>query len=148
MHLINPPLSYNYNYLLNTGIFPDRLKITVVKPLSKRGNKTRMTNYRPVSLLTVFSNVLEKVVHSILSQHLHTINILVTEQCGFGDGISTEDAFRLTDSAFISINQKMHVGGIFCLWHRLLIVWIMNCCYLNYISVEFEEYLKIGLDTL
>jgi hypothetical protein len=40
---------------------------------------------------------------------------MVTEQDGFVEGISTEDgAFRLTDCVFKSINQKMHVGEIFC----------------------------------
>jgi hypothetical protein len=74
-----------------------------------------MTNYRPISLLTVSSKVFEKAMHSRLSQYLHTNNILVTEQHGFRKGISTEYAtFRLTGSVFTSINQKMHVGGIFC----------------------------------
>ena len=40
------PLSYNYNHLLYTGIFPDCLKISVAKPLYKKGDKTSMTNYR------------------------------------------------------------------------------------------------------
>jgi hypothetical protein len=72
-----------------------------------------MTNYRPISLVTVFSKVFKKV-NSRLSQRLLTNNILATEQHGFRKGISTENAtFRLTDSAFTSINQKMHVGGIF-----------------------------------
>ena len=62
-----------------------------------------------------FSKVLKKATHSTLSQHLHTNNILVTEQYAFKKEISTEDAaFRLKDSAFIYINQKMYVGGIFC----------------------------------
>jgi hypothetical protein len=87
----------------------------VVRPHYKKGDKTSMTNYRPISLLTVFSKVFEKAMHSSLSQHLHTNNILVTEQHGFRNGISTDNAtFRLTGSVFTSINQKMHVGGIFC----------------------------------
>jgi hypothetical protein len=54
-------------------------------------------------------------MHSRLSQHLHTNNILITEQHGFRKGISTQNAtFRLTDSVFTSIDQKTHVGGIFC----------------------------------
>ena len=66
-------------------------------------------------LLTIFSQVLKRAVHCILSQHLHINIVLVTEQYSFRKGISTEDAaFRLTDSVFKSINQKMHVGGIFC----------------------------------
>ena len=54
-------------------------------------------------------------MHSRLSHHLHTNNILVTEQCGFRKGISTEDAaWRLTDNVLKSINQKMQVGEICC----------------------------------
>jgi hypothetical protein len=81
-----------------------------------------MTNYRSISLLTVFSKVFEKAMHNRLSHHLHTNNILVSEQHGFRKGISTENAaFRLTDSVSKSINQKMHVAGIFCDFQRLLI---------------------------
>jgi hypothetical protein len=113
--LISHSLSYIYNHLLYTGIFPDHLKIAVVKPISKTGNKTSMTNYRPISLLKAFSKVLKKAVYSRLSQHLHTNNILVTEYYSFRKGISNKDAaFRLTDSVFETINQKMYVGGIFC----------------------------------
>jgi hypothetical protein len=74
-----------------------------------------MTDYRPISLLTTFSKVLEKVMYSRLSQHMCCNNILVPEQFGFRKDISTEDAtYRLTDNVLKSINQKMHVGGIFC----------------------------------
>jgi hypothetical protein len=46
---------------------------------------------------------------------MHTNNILVSEQFGFRQGSSTENvAFKLTDSVLKSVNQKVHVGGIFC----------------------------------
>jgi hypothetical protein len=51
-----------------------------VQPLFKKGSKISMKNNWAISLLIVFSKVLEKVMHSRLSQHLHTNNILVTEQ--------------------------------------------------------------------
>jgi hypothetical protein len=74
-----------------------------------------MSNYRPISLLTTFSKVLEKVMYNRLSHYLQTNNILDPEQFGFRKGISTENtAFKPTDSIFKSINQKIHVGGIFC----------------------------------
>jgi hypothetical protein len=54
-------------------------------------------------------------MHSRLSQHLHTNNILGPELHGFRKSTSTENvAFRLTYSVFKSPNQKIHVGGIFC----------------------------------
>ena len=54
-------------------------------------------------------------MHSRLGKRLHSDGALVTEQFSFRKGISTEDAaFKLTVSVFISINQKINVGGIFC----------------------------------
>jgi hypothetical protein len=104
--LINRSLSPIYNPSLYTGIFLD-LKISIVKQLFKKGNKTTMTNYRLISLLTVFSRVLNKVIYNRLSHHMHTNNKLVSEQSGFRYGKSTENAaFKLTDSALKSINQK------------------------------------------
>jgi len=65
-----------------------------------------MKNNRAISLVIVFSKVFKKVMHSRLSQHLHTNNIQVTEQYGVRKEISTEDAaFRITDSVLKSINH-------------------------------------------
>ena len=61
------------------AIFCVCLKTAVVKPRYKKGDKTSMTTYRPISLLMIFSKVLEKAMHSRLSYHLHANNILVTE---------------------------------------------------------------------
>ena len=69
---------------------------------------------------------------------------MFTEQFGFRKEKSSEDAaFRLADSVFESINQKMHVGGIFCEFVKGCDLWIMKFCHLHYISMEFEEYLTI-----
>jgi Notch-like protein len=64
---------------MNTSIFPDRIKISVVKPLYKKGEKSFMNNYRPVSLLTTFSKVLEKVTYNRLNHYMDTNNISVPE---------------------------------------------------------------------
>jgi hypothetical protein len=74
-----------------------------------------MTNYRQISLLTVFSKVLEKVIYNRLSHYMHTNNILVPEQFGFSQGKSTDNAaFKLTNSVFKTINQELQVGRTLC----------------------------------
>lgn len=59
--IISHTLSYIYIHSLYTGIIPGRLNTAVVKPLYKTVNKTRMTNYRPTSLLTVFLRYTRKL---------------------------------------------------------------------------------------
>jgi hypothetical protein len=74
-----------------------------------------MPNYKTISLLTTFSKVLQKIMHSKSSHYLQTNNILDQEQFGLGKGKSVKNAaIKLTDSVLKSVNQKMHVGGIFC----------------------------------
>lgn len=55
------PLSYIFNLSFQTGIFPNRMKVAKVVPLYKDGDKHMFTNYRPISLLSQFSKVLEKI---------------------------------------------------------------------------------------
>jgi hypothetical protein len=50
-----------------------------------------VTNYGSISLLIIFSKVLEKVTYNKLSHYLRTNNILVPEKYGFRRGISTEN---------------------------------------------------------
>jgi hypothetical protein len=55
---------------LQEGIFPDRLKYSIIKPLYKKGNIKDISNYRPISLLTSFSKILEKVIQRRLLDNL------------------------------------------------------------------------------
>jgi hypothetical protein len=76
-----------------------------------KGDKTSMTKDSPISLLTIFSKVLEKVMYNSLLQRMHTNNILVPEQSGFRQGKSTENtAFKSTKSALKSLTQKCMLG--------------------------------------
>jgi hypothetical protein len=59
------------NKSLFSGIFPEHFKYTVVKPLFKKGDKSKISNYRPISILSSFSKVLEKAMYNQLQEHLN-----------------------------------------------------------------------------
>jgi hypothetical protein len=86
-----------------------------MKPVSKKGDKSRTTNYRPISLLTSFSKVLEKATNIQLLKHIHENNILAEEQFGFRRQISTDTAiYKLLNENLKTLNSKNLLGGIFC----------------------------------
>ena len=57
--VICKPLAHICNISFTTGVFPSRMNIAKVIPMFKSGTKTKVTNYRPISLLPQFSKILE-----------------------------------------------------------------------------------------
>jgi hypothetical protein len=113
--LISKPLAYIFNTSLTLGIFPDRLKYSVVKPLFKNNDRYLILSYRPISLLTGFSKIFELLIAQRIKHHLVNHNILVPEQYGFSEGVSTVTAtHKLIETVFNARNKKEYVAGIFC----------------------------------
>jgi len=109
------PLIYIFNKILSTGVFPDRIKFSEVRPLFKKGDKTEFSNYRPISLLTSFSKIIEKIIFKRLYNYLNDNNILVDHQYGFRKKLSTKTAIcTLINNVFLSFERRNFVGGIFC----------------------------------
>ena len=80
---IAQPLRDIFNLSLKTGIFSDNLKFAKVSPVFKSDNKKLVSNYRPISILPVFSKILEKLMYNRLLSYLDKINILTDKQYGF-----------------------------------------------------------------
>ena len=111
-HVVKP-LVHIFNLSFSTGIFPSEMKIAKVIPLFKNGNKSDFSNYRPISLLSQFSKILEKLFNDRLQQFLNTNNILSNSQYGFRAHMSTVHAeLELPESISNSIDSKRHCAGV------------------------------------
>ncbi|XP_054281159.1 uncharacterized protein LOC128998827 [Macrosteles quadrilineatus] len=86
------PFTYCLNLCLSEGVFPQRLKIAKVIPIHKKGDPNSPENFRPISLLPVFSKIFESVIKDQLYKYFEEHNLLMTGQCGFRAGLSTIDA--------------------------------------------------------
>ena len=108
------PLSQIFNMSMSTGLVPDNLKVAKVIPVFKSGSKECMSNYRPISVLTVFSKIIEKCVFSRISNFLSSNNLLNSTQYGFREGLSTSLAItKLTQDITNSIETKKTTVGVF-----------------------------------
>jgi hypothetical protein len=65
---IAAPLAHIFNLSLSSGNFPKKLKLCRVIPLYKAGNAMECDNYRPISLLSSISKILEKIVAEKLTK--------------------------------------------------------------------------------
>ena len=86
------PLTHIVNQSLLLGLFPDRLKIAQVLPIHKKGDSHSVSNYHPISLLSIFSKILEKVMYSMVYKYLSKCSILNIHQYGFRRNHSTSHA--------------------------------------------------------
>ena len=75
--------------MVNTGIYPNDLKIAKVVPIFKSGDATKCTNYRPISILSLINNIFEKILFKRLYDYLEKFRILYQYQYGFRKGHST-----------------------------------------------------------
>jgi hypothetical protein len=71
-----------------------------------KGDRENMANYKPISLLTSFSKVFEKIIYERLLQGININNILVEEQFGFRPATSTDKvSYRLINEMLNAISE-------------------------------------------
>ena len=107
-------LSNLNNSAMLDGIFPDNQKVAKITPVFKAGDSYSVTNYRPISILTIFSKIFEKVICSRLENYLETNNIVHKNQFGFRRKVSTCTALlQLVDKISTSIDKRKTTLGVF-----------------------------------
>ena len=111
---ISSPLSQIINESFLSGIFPEKMQHAKVIPLFKTGCPVTVSNYRPISLLSVFSKISEKLVYKRLYNFLEVDKILYNLQFGFRASHSTNHALiSLTESIKNTLDNKRLGCGIF-----------------------------------
>ena len=109
------PLRHIFLKSLSSGIVPSKLKIAKVVPLFKSGDCLDMSNYRPISLLSSFSKILEKIVHTRLYSYLQSNSLISSSQFGFRPNHSTSHPMALLlNKLSAASNAKKHSLVIFC----------------------------------
>jgi hypothetical protein len=142
-------LTLLFNLSLDSGIVPSEWKLANVVPVFKKGNKSDISNYRPISLLPVVGKVLERCVHT----HLYSItrNDIVVNQHGFMDRKSTSSQLiEFYDNIFACADQRIQTDVAFldltkafdCVPHNLLLIKLQAFGVYNKLLQWFESYLN------
>ena len=116
IEILAPVLAHLVNCSQKTGIFPENGKIARVVPVYKlKGDKHLYENYRPISLLPIFSKIIERLIYNKVFEFLVRYEILFESQYGFRTGHNTTHA---TLDFIKSIEECIEMGhyaiGVFC----------------------------------
>ena len=103
--VIYKQLTHLVNLSISTSTFPESFKIAIVVPIQKKSGASQPSEHRPVSLLTLLSKVLERVIYMQLYAFIEPI--LSKTQHGFRLGRSTESALILiTDKILQNMDNR------------------------------------------
>ena len=105
-----------YNHSLKSSTFPQIWKDGKVMPIFKSGDRSNMSNYRPITVLPILSKILERFVHTQIYNHLSENNILSPQQFGFRPKLSTSTAlafFKRTISLIDNADNGLVTASVF-----------------------------------
>ncbi|XP_054287551.1 uncharacterized protein LOC129003286 [Macrosteles quadrilineatus] len=86
------PLAKTINACLQSGVFPNSLKVSRTVPVFKKGDPASISSYRPISVIPVIAKVFETIMKRQLVDYLERNSLLASSQHGFRRGRSTISA--------------------------------------------------------
>jgi len=129
------PLSHLFELCLTNGVFPNQWKTASVVPIHKRGSKADPTKYRPISLLSNISKIMEAIVQKQLQSYLLGNKLISSRQYGFRPGHSTADLLNILSQKWNNSLDKIHEVCIIALdikgafdkvWHNGLLAKLVS----------------------
>ena len=107
-------LAYICNLSLATGVFPSDWKNAKVVPVFKAGCKSNVENYRPISVLSIVSKIIERAVHDQMYSYLSLNHFLNPSQSGFRSQYSTATTvIDVEDFILKNMDEGKVTGAIF-----------------------------------
>ena len=107
-------LSRLFNHCISRSIFPDILKVAKVLPLPKKGDSKNIANHRPISILSPFTKLFEKVIFDRLNSFFINNSLFSDQQFGFIKGKGTQDAIvNFLFDVNKAINEKKYTLAVF-----------------------------------
>lgn len=114
-NLIYIPLTKLINLCFKENTFPSKLKHAIVCPIFKKGDRDSPSNYRPISLLPVFSKVIEKCMANRITGFFEQNNLFTECQFGFRQGRSTiQGILNLVNIMMDAFENREYNATIFC----------------------------------
>lgn len=111
---LSPLLCHLINRMFETGKYPDIFKVAIVTPINKSGRFTDINDYRPVSILSCFNKVAEKIIYRRISNFIEANNILSCMQFGFRQKSNTEfAAAEMVNDLQKLLDKKKKVSLVF-----------------------------------
>ena len=111
---LSKPLAILLNKSVQSGIYPSKLKHAKIIPVFKNEDESDPNNYRPISLLSVFNRIFEKLMYKRLKSFIDKYDILSKSQYGFRENCSTQHALiDIVNKIQLNFDKKLYSCGIF-----------------------------------
>ena len=128
---LSEPIQHLANLSFTAGLFATSEKCAKVSPVYKADERSSFDNYRPLSVLKIMSEVLERIAYQQLPEYLEMNNLLNTHQYGFRRKRSTQQADVYLTEHIRQNKDKGHCTGAAYLDLRKAFDTVNHACLLN-----------------
>ena len=112
--VVSSTLAEIINLSISSGMYPNKLKMAKIIPIFKADDNTNPNNYRPISLLSNFNRIFEKLVYSRMESFIEQNNLLSPSQYGFRKAHSTQHAILdIVSTIQENMDKRLFSCGVF-----------------------------------